>query len=832
MGTINLSEADQFNIFKIIAGVLHLGNINFVTKGNYAQTEHDQFLEYPSHLLGISKEALRSKLVSRTIETKSSNQQERIEVSLNVEQAEYTRDALAKGLYSRLFDYLVSHINNAMEVKSESLLNTSILDIYGFEIFNQNGFEQFCINYVNEKLQQIFIELTLKAEQEEYKQEGIKWTDIAFFNNKIVCDLIESKNNPPGIFSISDDVVKTIHATGEGVDMQLLQKLKQSYSSHPHFNNNSDGFIIKHYAGDVDYKIDGFCEKNRDVLFQDLIDLMKSSSEPFIKNLFNDVNVSVGKIPSTAGKKITSQANQLVDKLMKCYPSYIRCIKPNETKRAKDIDEERVKHQIKYLGLVENVRVRRAGFAYRREFDKFIKRYGIVSKQTMSWSGATEQGISIIMNTVNIESGQFQMGKTKVFIKAPESLFLLEELRDRKYNEYALVLQKAFRKFNAVQYFLKLKNEAADLMYQKKERRNLSVNRKFYGDYIGMDARPDMRILVQKRETVEFAQSVWKYDRKFTRQKRDLVLTNKALYLIGREIVKDKGTREKKMTVLLKRRIEFASVAKIALSHLQDNFLIIYPVDDYATILEVEFKTELLTTFSRRFKEAFNKPLNVEFNDQIVFQIKKEGFRGGGSRTAHFTKDAQTRQVQVINPKLTGKTCEIRVPQGLPNTTRPTAQYYQQYNFESEAWWPKFDRLRAKFGITIVKGDKLQRSRGTAKKTNTNNSDNGGQINVKKQQADNENNKVATRNQQGFSYIGAGLGEAVKPPIKKRKPPAPEPNYPKCTAMYEYMAADSDELSFKSGDIIYVVKEDPSGWWNGICKGKAGLFPSNYVEVN
>jgi len=115
-----------------------------------------------------------------------------------------------------------------------------------------------------------------------------------------------------------------------------------------------------------------------------------------------------------------------VDKLMRCYPSYIRCIKPNETKRPRDIDEERVKHQIKYLGLVENVRVRRAGFAYRREFDKFIRRYGIVNKQTMFWTGDSAQGIRIIMGTVNIEGEQFQMGKTKVFIKAPESVSRLD----------------------------------------------------------------------------------------------------------------------------------------------------------------------------------------------------------------------------------------------------------------------------------------------------------------------------------------------------------------------------------------------------------------------
>ena len=165
-----------------------------------------------------------------------------------------------------------------MRNPANDLLNIGILDIYGFEIFDKNGFEQFCINYVNEKLQQIFIELTLKAEQEEYKQENIKWNDIDYFNNKIVCDLIESKSQPPGIFSICDDVVFTMHATGDGVDATLLQKLQASYGTHKHFSSNAYGFIVKHYAGDVNYTIDGFCEKNRDSLYQDLIDLMKSSS--------------------------------------------------------------------------------------------------------------------------------------------------------------------------------------------------------------------------------------------------------------------------------------------------------------------------------------------------------------------------------------------------------------------------------------------------------------------------------------------------------------------------------------------------------------------------
>ena len=193
----------------------------------------------------------------------------------------------------------------------------------------------------------------------------------------------------------------------------------------------------------------------------------------------------------------------------------------------------------------------------------------------------------------------------------------MEELRDRKYNEYAVILQKAFRKFNAIQYFLKLKNEAADLFFEKKERRALSLNRKFYGDYIGLENNPAIRILIQKRENVEFAQTCTKYNRQFSKQKRDFILTNRALYLIGREMVKEKSSKKKQIVEVVKRRIEFGKIFKIAISHLQDNFVVIYPNDDYATILEIEFKTEFLTTFSKRYKEAMgNKPLNIEFNNQ------------------------------------------------------------------------------------------------------------------------------------------------------------------------------------------------------------------------
>ncbi|KAL8184814.1 UNVERIFIED_CONTAM: Unconventional myosin-Ie, partial [Gekko kuhli] len=276
MDVVGLSGEEQALVLQIVAGILHLGNITFRESGNYAVVESEDFLAFPSYLLAVDQQRLREKLTSRKMDSKWGGRQEVIDVTLNVEQANFTRDALSKALYARLFDYLVDAVNKAMQ-KDHQEYSIGVLDIYGFEIFQKNGFEQFCINFVNEKLQQIFIELTLKAEQEEYVQEGIRWSPIDYFNNKVVCDLIENKVNPPGLMSILDDVCATMHAKGEGADHTLLQKLQTALGTHPHFNSWNKGFVIHHYAGKVSYDMEGFCERNRDVLFTDLIELMQSS---------------------------------------------------------------------------------------------------------------------------------------------------------------------------------------------------------------------------------------------------------------------------------------------------------------------------------------------------------------------------------------------------------------------------------------------------------------------------------------------------------------------------------------------------------------------------
>ncbi|XP_035228007.1 unconventional myosin-Ie-like [Stegodyphus dumicola] len=859
MTIMGMSEEDQMNVLQVVAGILHLGNVTFIEKGNYAVVEDDQFLAFPAYLFGVDSELVKTKLTSRVMDSKWGGQSETIHMQLNPDQAAYTRDAWAKGLYSRLFDYLVNVVNSAMKTELTDL-TIGILDIYGFEIFQKNGFEQFCINYVNEKLQQIFIELTLKAEQEEYVQEGIKWNSIEYFNNKIVCDLIESKSSPSGIMCIVDDVCATMHAVNEGSDNQLLGKLSKAVGSHAHFQSAGAGFIIHHYAGKVTYDVEGFCEKNRDVLFTDIIQVMQSSENPLIKNLFpENVSGTIRSRPTTAGSKIKTQANQLVDALMKCTPHYIRCIKPNETKKPHDWEEDRVKHQVEYLGLKENIRVRRAGYAYRRPFKKFLHRYAILTKQTWpSWAGDPKQGVIHILRSVNMDDDNYQLGKTKIFIKAPESLFLLEEMRERKYDGYARVIQKAFRQYFARKQYQKLKEQASDLLVGKKERRRYSLNRNFIGDYIGLEDNPAIRALIGKRERIEFAETVNKYDRRFKVTKRDLILTPKCVYLIGREKVK-KGPEKGRYKEIIKRKIEIENISHISLSTHQDDFIVIHVKNDYGSLLEITFKTEFLTLLNKKFQERTNKPLNIQFSDLLEFKVKKEGFGGGG-----------TKQVKVVNGqdaqpvcKISGKLMTVSIAPGLPKESRPGSRDLEVVRNRNSVR-PLVNHKRSSTRMVprrnapappasnpalqlahALESRKIASSVSNSKNIQRNNEKMPvlskavfekrlSQKKIHPQSNGNASQDFLKTPEAGVAGLQRLNTRQIKPPPGggRPKPPAkPKPALPQCKAIFAYDAQDTDELTFAVDDIITVIKQDPSGWWLGKLKGKEGLFPSNYVQT-
>ncbi|XP_071844159.1 unconventional myosin-Ie-like isoform X1 [Apostichopus japonicus] len=839
MKTIGISMEDQEAIISLVAGILHLGNINFLEQGNYSMVAEKDFLDFPAYLLGIETAALEKKLISRRFDSKWGGKSEAVEVTLNTEQAVYTRDALAKALHFRLFDFLVAAVNKAMQ-KDQVEITIGVLDIYGFEIFQQNGFEQFCINFVNEKLQQIFIELTLKAEQEEYVQEGIKWKPIEYFNNKVVCDLIESKK-PIGIICVMDDVCATMHAVTEGADTKLLGKLSGAVGTHQHYQGNNQGFVIHHYAGKVSYTADGFCERNRDVLFVDLIELMQSSNQPFICQLFPEkIDVNNKKKPTTAGNKIRSQANLLVDKLMKCTPHYIRCIKPNETKKPMDWEDKRVLHQVEYLGLKENVRVRRAGFAYRRPFMKFLKRYAILTPETWpQWRGDERSGINHLMKVVNMDPDQFQLGRSKVFIKNPESLFLLEEQRERKFDFYARIIQKAFRRFNAHKYYLRLKTQASDLLYNKKERRRYSLNRNFAGDYIGFETTPSLQALVGRRERIEFADKVNKYDRRFKVSKRDLLLSAKHIYLLGREQVK-KGPEKGVIRDVVKRKLALEQIQSVSLSTLQDDFFVLHIANDYASLLESVFKTEFLTVLSKKFESTTGSKLNIQFSNSIEFAVKKEGWGGGGNRNVTFS--VGQGDLAIVRPS--GKKLLVSVGPGLDRTSRPGQRQGSSYKYRAPASsnghvsQGQQGRPQRKApggpggpGYAQVQKDEPRRNSRRNSRDAPSLPRNASRKNQPRQVRQTPNNQdFMGVPEKGVSWQKrASLHEQRKPPPGRPKP-KPKPALPRCKAIYDYDAQDTDELSFIVGDVIDIILEDPSGWWRGRLRGREGVFPNNYIQ--
>ena len=494
MTKMGIDQERQSAIFGILGSILHLGEIKFSLKpgSEEAQIVNPEAVQFCASLLGVDVAALSWSFCNKRLEMGT----EVVNVPLDLQQASNARDALAKFLYDKLFDFVVASVNAAFGKKSYALM-LGVLDIYGFEIFDRNGFEQFCINYVNEKLQQIFIELTLKVEQEEYVREKIAWEEIKFFNNKIVCDLIEGRQ-PPGIFAILDDVCATMAKEKEAVaDIKMLDKLEGPHGSHHHFQRYDRGFLIRHYAGDVQYDAAGFTTRNKDLLSADVVGVMVASTVPFIKAMTDDIEVDVPGSPksgakkksTTAGFKIRQQAADLVKTLMSCTPHYVRTIKSNDEKAPNLIDDARVTHQVKYLGLLENIRVRRAGFAYRQYFEKFIRRFKYVCPDTFPrpFRGPDKQACQKILEycASKVPREHWQLGESKVFIRHPQVVFALEELRERAFDDVARKIQRRWMKFRNNREFIVLKRNM-DKIYAKgqKERRSDSVFRPFQGQFI------------------------------------------------------------------------------------------------------------------------------------------------------------------------------------------------------------------------------------------------------------------------------------------------------------------------------------------------------------
>ena len=644
MKVIGLTEAEQDNIFRMLASILWLGNVSFREndEGN-ASVADQSVVDFVAYLLEVDSAHVNKALTTRIVETSRGGRRGSVyDVPLNPAQAGAVRDALAKGIYNNLFDWIIQRVNISLEARGTVAQSIGILDIYGFEIFEHNSFEQLCINYVNEKLQQIFIQLTLKTEQEEYEREQIKWTPIKYFDNKVVCDLIEEKR-PPGVFAALNDACATAHADPSAADQTFVQRLN-ALSANTNFQPRQGQFIIKHYAGDVSYDVSGMTDKNKDLLAKDLLNLCAQSSNQFVHTLFpNEVDQDNKRRPPTAGDKIKASANDLVSTLMKASPSYIRTIKPNENKSPTEYNVPNVMHQIKYLGLQENVRIRRAGFAYRSTFERFVERFFLLSPKTCYagdyiWTGDPLSGTKQILKDTSIPVEEYQMGTTKAFIKTPETLFALETMRDKYWHNMATRIQRAWRnylryriecatriqrwwrKLTGVSEFMVLRDAGHKVLAGRKERRRFSLigYRRFLGDYLGVANKGGFGEVIRGAVNINPADTVYfscraevlvsKFGKSSKPEPRILVVTGKAVYIIRQAII------ERRLQIQPERTMSLGSIKSISCSALKDDWfaLNVGSGQEPDPLISCIFKTE----FFLQMKQATRGAVQVNIANQ------------------------------------------------------------------------------------------------------------------------------------------------------------------------------------------------------------------------
>uniref|UniRef100_A0A7N8WKL1 Myosin IHb n=1 Tax=Mastacembelus armatus TaxID=205130 RepID=A0A7N8WKL1_9TELE len=453
LSVIELSKSDIEYLFGIIASVLHLGNIKFEADvRGYATLSNNQEMHW---LLGIPAQVINH-----------------VFSPFSVDHAVYARDALAKAIYDRTFNWLVNKINESLANKDSSRKTViGLLDIYGFEVFSVNSFEQFCINHCNEKLQQLFIELTLKSEQEEYEMEGIEWEPVPYFNNKIICDLVEEKHR--GIISLLDEECLR---PGEATDLTFLEKMEEKIGGHPHFVTHKladqktrktlqrGDFRLLHYAGEVTYCVVGFLDKNNDLLYRSGKEVMQQSKNPIIKHCFPSTEPDSKKRPETVVTQFKSSLVGLTEILMSKEPWYVRCIKPNEAKQPGRFDDVLVRHQVKYLGLMEHLRVRRAGFAYRRKYEIFLQRYKPLCPDTWpNWKGTAAEGVQRLIKHLGYKRDEYKLGRTKIFIRHPRTLFATEDAFQDCKHKLATRIQAKYKGYRVKGDYLKQKEAATKI---------------------------------------------------------------------------------------------------------------------------------------------------------------------------------------------------------------------------------------------------------------------------------------------------------------------------------------------------------------------------------
>ncbi|XP_028826848.1 myosin-11a isoform X2 [Denticeps clupeoides] len=476
MSIMGFTDEERIEILKVVSTVLQLGNIEFKKERNQEQATmpDNTAAQKVCHLQGINVIDFTKAILTPRIKVG----REVVQKAQTKEQADFATEALAKATFERLFKWILSRVNKALDkTKRQGASFLGILDIAGFEIFEDNSFEQLCINYTNEKLQQLFNHTMFILEQEEYQREGIEWNFIDFGLDLQPCiELIERPNNPPGILALLDEECWFPKAT----DVSFVEKLCNTQGNHLKFTKpkqlkDKTEFSVQHYAGKVDYNATAWLTKNMDPLNDNVTSLLNNSSSQFVQDLWKEMDRVVGldtiakmsdsSMPSgsktkkgmfrTVGQLYKESLSKLMTTLHNTQPNFVRCIIPNHEKRAGKLDAHLVLEQLRCNGVLEGIRICRQGFPNRIVFQEFRQRYEILAAGSIPKGFMDgKQACCLMMKHLDLDTNLYRIGQSKIFFRTGV-LAQLEEERDLKITVIIIALQAQARGFLARKAFAK-----------------------------------------------------------------------------------------------------------------------------------------------------------------------------------------------------------------------------------------------------------------------------------------------------------------------------------------------------------------------------------------
>ncbi|XP_042890600.1 myosin heavy chain, muscle-like isoform X41 [Penaeus japonicus] len=543
---LGFTQEDKDNVYKVTATVMHFGNLKFKQRGREEQAEPDgtETGDICGKLLGCEGAELYKNLTKPKIKVGN----EFVTQGRNKDQVYYSVGALAKALFDRMFKWLVRKCNVTLETGQKRVMFIGVLDIAGFEIFDFNGFEQLCINFTNEKLQQFFNHHMFVLEQEEYKREGINWTFIDFGLDLQAC--IELIEKPLGILSILEEESMFPKAT----DKSFEEKLKTNHlGKSPNFikpkppkpGQAEAHFAIVHYAGTVPYNLSGWLEKNKDPLNDTVVDMIKKSSNQLAVEIFADHPGQSGA-PDTSGKggkrakgsgfqtvsgMYKEQLNNLMTTLRSTAPHFIRCIIPNENKAPGVIDAALVMHQLTCNGVLEGIRICRKGFPNRMVYPDFKHRYNILAPKQAAAAEDDKKASQILLDAINLEAEKYRMGHTKVFFRAGV-LGQLEEIRDDRLAKIISWLQSWIRGYTSRKTYKRLQEQRVALIVVQRNLRKYLQLRTWAWYRLWQKVKPLLNVTRVEDEIRALEEKAAKAEENYEREsklRKELEVANLAL---------------------------------------------------------------------------------------------------------------------------------------------------------------------------------------------------------------------------------------------------------------------------------------------------------------